>query len=150
MARLSREHGAINLGQGAPGEDGPADVIEFAARALTEHSNQYPPLLGLLDLRKALAEHDRRFYGLDLDPEREILIALGATEALACAILALIEPGDEAVLIEPLYDSYLPILKRAGGSPNSCGSNRRIGNCLSMRWRKPSPRAPNSSSSTRR
>ncbi len=117
MARLSREHGAINLGQGAPGEDGPADVIEFAARALTEHSNQYPPLLGLLDLRQALAEHDRRFYGLDLDPEREILIALGATEALACAILALIEPGDEAVLIEPLYDSYLPILKRAGGIP---------------------------------
>ncbi len=117
MARLSREHGAINLGQGAPGEDGPADVIEFAARALTERSNQHPPLLGLLDLRKGLAEHDRRFYGLDLDPEREILIALGATEALACAILALIKPGDEAVLIEPLYDSYLPILKRAGGIP---------------------------------
>lgn len=117
MARLSREHNAINLGQGAPGEDGPRDVIEFAARAMTEHSNQYPPLLGLLDLRQALADHDRHFYGIDLDPESEILITLGATEALACALFALIEPGDEAVLIEPLYDSYLPILRRAGGIP---------------------------------
>ncbi len=117
MARLAREHGAINLGQGAPGWDGPDDVIEAAVRALTEHSNQYPPLLGLLDLRKALAGHDRRFYGLELDPESEILVTLGATEALACALFALIEPGDEAVLFEPLYDSYLPILRRAGGVP---------------------------------
>jgi aspartate/methionine/tyrosine aminotransferase len=117
MARLAREAGAINLGQGAPGEDGPRDVIEFAARAMTAHSNQYPPLLGLPELRKALADHDRRFYGLDLDPDSEILVTLGATEALACALFALIEPGDEAVLIEPLYDSYLPILRRAGGIP---------------------------------
>lgn len=117
MGRLAREHGAINLGQGAPGWDGPADVIEFAAGALRAHSNQYPPLLGLPELRRALAAHDARFYGLDLDPEGEILVTLGATEALACAIFALIEPGDEAVLIEPLYDSYLPILKRAGAIP---------------------------------
>ena len=117
MARLAREHGAINLGQGAPDEDGPADVIEAAARALTEHSNQYPPLLGVLELRQALAAHDRRFYGLEIDPNREVLITLGATEALACTMLALIEPGDEAVLFEPLYDSYLPILRRAGGVP---------------------------------
>lgn len=117
MARLSREHGAINLGQGAPDEDGPRDVIEAAARALTEHSNQYPPLLGVLELRKALAAHDRRFYGLEIDPEREVLVTLGATEALACAMFALVEPGDEAVLFEPLYDSYLPILRRAGGVP---------------------------------
>ena len=115
MARLAREHDAINLGQGAPGEDGPSDVIEFAARALTAHSNQYPPLLGVPDLRQALSRHDRHFYGLEVDPEAEILITLGATEALACALFALIEPGDEAVLIEPLYDSYLPILRRAGG-----------------------------------
>ncbi len=115
MARLAREHGAINLGQGAPGWDGPADVIDFAARALSAHSNQYPPLLGLPELRRALAAHDAHFYGLSLDPDSEILVTLGATEALACALFALIEPGDEAVLIEPLYDSYLPILKRAGG-----------------------------------
>ena len=117
MARLAREHGAINLGQGAPDEDGPADVIAAAGRALTEHSNQYPPLLGVLELRKALAAHDRRFYGLEIDPEREVIVTLGATEALACAMFALIEPGDEAVLFEPLYDSYLPILRRAGGIP---------------------------------
>ncbi|MGB8275188.1 MAG: aminotransferase [Alphaproteobacteria bacterium] len=117
MARLAREHEAINLGQGAPGEDGPADVIAAAAAALSEHSNQYPPLLGLPEIREALAAHDRRFYGLTLDPAREILITLGATEALAVALFALIEPGDEAVLIEPLYDSYLPILRRAGGVP---------------------------------
>ena len=117
MARLAREHDAINLGQGAPDEDGPRDVIEAAARALSEHSNQYPPLLGVLELRQALAEHDRRFYGIELDPHSEILITLGATEALACAMFALIEPGDEAVLFEPLYDSYLPVLKRAGGVP---------------------------------
>lgn len=117
MARLAREHGAINLGQGAPGWDGPADVIDFAARALSAHSNQYPPLLGLPELRRALAAHDKRFYGLDLDSDSEILVTLGATEALACALFALIEPGDEAVLIEPLYDSYLPILQRAGGIP---------------------------------
>lgn len=117
MARLAREHGAINLGQGAPDEDGPRDVIEAAARALTEHSNQYPPLLGVPELRRALADHDRRFYGFEADPDSEVLITLGATEALACAMFALIEPGDEAVLFEPLYDSYLPILKRAGGVP---------------------------------
>jgi len=117
MARLAREHDAINLGQGAPGEEGPRDVIEAAARALTEHSNQYPPLLGVPELRRALARHDKRFYGLDLDPDGEILITLGATEGLACAMFALLEPGDEAVLIEPLYDSYLPILRRAGGIP---------------------------------
>jgi aspartate/methionine/tyrosine aminotransferase len=117
MARLAREHGAINLGQGAPDRDGPADVIAAAAAALTEHSNQYPPLLGLPELREALAAHDERFYGLGLDPAREIMITLGATEALAVALFTLVEPGDEVVLIEPLYDSYLPILRRAGGVP---------------------------------
>ena len=117
MGRLAREHGAINLGQGAPGEDGPADVIAFAAKALTEHSNQYPPLLGVPELRRALAAHDSTFYGLALDADSEILVTAGATEALATALFALIEPGDEAVLIEPLYDSYVPILRRAGGIP---------------------------------
>lgn len=117
MARLAREHDAINLGQGAPDQDGPRDVIEAAARALSEHSNQYPPLLGVPELRQALADHDRHFYGFEVDPGSEVLITLGATEALACAMFALIEPGDEAVLFEPLYDSYLPILKRAGGVP---------------------------------
>jgi N-succinyldiaminopimelate aminotransferase len=117
MARLAHEHGAINLGQGAPDVDGPADVIAAAAAALTEHSNQYPPLLGLPAIRDALAAHDETFYGLRLDPAREIMITLGATEALAVALFTLVEPGDEVVLIEPLYDSYLPILGRAGGVP---------------------------------
>lgn len=117
MARLAYEHGAINLGQGAPDVDGPPDVIAAAAAALTEHSNQYPPLLGLPAIREALADHDERFYGLRLDPAREIMVTLGATEALAVALFTLVEPGDEVVLIEPLYDSYLPILRRAGGVP---------------------------------
>ena len=89
----------------------------MAAEVLVEGSNQYPPLLGLPDLRKAVAAHDRRFYGLDLDWQSEIVVTVGATEALAACLLALIEPGDEVVLFQPLYDSYVPMVRRAGGVP---------------------------------
>ncbi len=116
---LAAEHGALNLGQGAPDEDGPPDVVEAAVRALQEggDANQYPPLLGLSELRRAIARHDARFYGLDLDLDGEVLVTSGATEALASCFLGLIEPGDEVVLIEPLYDSYLPMVLRSGGVP---------------------------------
>jgi aspartate/methionine/tyrosine aminotransferase len=114
MSRLAREHGAINLGQGFPDGNGPDDVRAAAARALEDRPNQYPPMLGLLELREAVAAHARRFYGLEVDGEREVMVTSGATEALAACLFGLLEPGDEAVLFEPLYDSYLPIVERAG------------------------------------
>jgi aspartate/methionine/tyrosine aminotransferase len=118
MSRLAAEHGAVNLGQGFPDRDGPADILAKAADTLTRGPNQYPPMLGLPELRQAVAEHNRRFYGLDVDWQSEILVTSGATEALADCLFGLIEPGDEVVLIEPLYDSYLPIVRRAGGVPH--------------------------------
>ena len=119
VSALAAEYGAINLGQGFPDEDGAPAVVEAAAEAMKAGgtANQYPPLMGLPELCRAVATHDARFYGLDFDPDREVLITSGATEALASALLGLIEPGDEVVLIEPLYDSYLPIVLRGGGVP---------------------------------
>lgn len=117
MSALAVEHGAINLGQGFPDEDGPADIIAKAAEALTTGPNQYPPMAGLPALRQAVAAHDRRFYGLDYDWQDEILVTSGATEALAACLMALLAPGDEVVLFEPLYDSYLPIIRQCGAVP---------------------------------
>ena len=117
MSALAVEHKAINLGQGFPDTDGPADILEAAARASVEGPNQYPPMMGIPELRQAVAAHNKRFYGLDVDWQREVMVTSGGTEALAACLFGLIEPGDEAVLIEPLYDSYLPILRRAGGIP---------------------------------
>ncbi len=117
MSRLAIEHKAINLGQGFPDVDGPADVKEFAARELVAGQNQYPPMMGVPELRQAVAAASRRFYGLDVDWQREVLVTSGATEALSDTFAALIEPGDEVVLIEPLYDCYLPLIRRAGGVP---------------------------------
>lgn len=116
MSALARETGAINLGQGFPDGSGPADVIAAAAEALTARSNQYPPMSGLPELRSAIAEHYRRHQGLDLTPE-EVTVTSGATEALAASILALVSPRDEVLLIQPLYDAYLPLVRRAGGVP---------------------------------
>lgn len=115
MSALAQQHGAINLGQGFPDEEGPEAIRRVAAAALLDGPNQYPPMRGLPELRRAVAEHDRRFYGIDADPEREVLVTSGATEALAACFFGLLEPGDEAVVMEPLYDSYLPIIERAGG-----------------------------------
>lgn len=117
MSGLARELGAVNLGQGFPDRDGSPDVREFAARSLMQDSNQYPPSRGLIELRHAVADHYRRFQGLDLDSASEVMIASGATEALAAAILGLISPGDEVVMFQPLYDAYLPLVKLAGGVP---------------------------------
>lgn len=117
MSRLARETQAINLGQGFPDSGEPTEVVEAAARALTDRSNQYPPMLGIPELRQAVATHDKEWYGLDLDWQTETMVACGATECLAAAIFAMVEPGDEVVVVEPLYDSYLPIIRRAGGVP---------------------------------
>ncbi len=117
MSALAQEHGAINLGQGFPDEEGPEDIRRAAAEAVMGGPNQYPPMLGIPDLRQAVAEHNRRFYGLEVDWSTEVMVTSGATEALADCFLGLIEPGDEVVLIEPLYDSYLPMVRRAGGVP---------------------------------
>lgn len=117
MSRLAREHDAVNLGQGFPDDPGPLDVRQKAAEAVLNGWNQYPPMMGTPELRRAVAAHYRDWQGLDLDPEAEVMITSGATEAIAGALLALIEPGDEVVLFQPLYDAYLPLVLRAGGVP---------------------------------
>ncbi len=117
MSRLAIETGAINLGQGFPDEDGPEELRRLAAEAAIAGPNQYPPMLGIPELRQAVAAHNKRFYDLDVDWQTEIMVTSGATEALADCMLALIEPGDEVVMIEPLYDCYLPMVRRAGGVP---------------------------------
>lgn len=117
MSRLAVAHDAINLGQGFPDGRGPADVLQAAAEALLDKPNQYPPMPGIPELRQAVAAHNKRFYDIDVDWQSETMVTTGATEALASCLFGLIEPGDEVVLIEPLYDSYLPIVRRAGGIP---------------------------------
>src|SRR5258706_921985 len=119
MSALAAKHGAINLGQGFPDEDGPMGIRDAAARALRDGPNQYPPMQGLLALRQAVASHSRQFYGLAFDPETEVLITSGATEALTDCMMGLTAPGDEAILIEPCYDSYPPILGAMGARAKS-------------------------------
>ena len=117
MSGLARETGAINLGQGFPDEPGPLAIRRAAADAVLNGNNQYPPMPGIPELREAVARHYARHQGLDLDWRTEVTVTSGATEALACAFLALIEPGDEVVLFQPMYDAYLPMVRRAGGVP---------------------------------
>ena len=117
MSRLARETGAVNLGQGFPDDPGPEDVRRKAAEAVVEGWNQYPPMMGLPELRGAVAAHYRHWQGVDLDPAAEVMVTSGATEALAGAILGIVEPGDEVVLFEPMYDAYLPLVRLAGGIP---------------------------------
>lgn len=114
MSALAVEHKAINLGQGFPDEDGPEGIREAAAAALRNGPNQYPPMQGVLELRRAIAEHSRHFYGLDFDPVTEVVVTSGATEALGDCIMGLVAPGDEAIVIEPCYDSYRPMLEAMG------------------------------------
>jgi len=115
MSALAVETGSINLGQGFPGTDGPAEVAAAAAEAvLTGRGNQYPPGPGIPELRQAIAGHQKRFYGIDLDPDTEVLVTAGATEAVAAALLALLEPGDEVIALEPYYDSYAACIAMAG------------------------------------
>jgi aspartate/methionine/tyrosine aminotransferase len=117
MSALAREHGAVNLGQGFPDANGPEHVRRAAAEAILSGPNQYPPSAGTGELRAAVAAHNRRFYGLDIDPDSEVIVTSGATEALADCLFALLEPGDEAVLVEPAYDAYAPLVRAAGATP---------------------------------
>ncbi len=117
MSALATQHGAINLGQGFPDGDGPPDVLAAAAAALADGRNQYPPLTGVPELRQAVAAANARFYGLDVDPVTEVVVTSGATEAITASLMALLNPGDEVVLIEPLYDTYLPIVRMLGAVP---------------------------------
>ena len=114
MSALATSTGAINLGQGFPDEDGPDEVLEAARQAITDGINQYPPGLGFPVLREAISQHQQRFYGLTPDPDREVIVTAGATEALAAAILALVETGDEVVTFEPFYDSYAAMIALSG------------------------------------
>ncbi len=113
MSALAAETGALNLGQGFPDTDGPSEVAEAAIAAIRNGPNQYPPLAGIPDLRLAVAEHQQRFWRVEFDPDDEVLITAGATEALAASMLALCEPGDEVVVFDPTYDSYAAAIRMA-------------------------------------
>ncbi|MFI7408576.1 pyridoxal phosphate-dependent aminotransferase [Streptomyces sp. NPDC049627] len=117
MSALALRTGSINLGQGFPDTDGPEEVREAAVRALRDgRGNQYPPGPGIPELRTAVAAHQERRYGLSYDPDTEVLVTAGATEAIAAALLALLEPGDEVIAFEPYYDSYAACIAMAGGT----------------------------------
>jgi N-succinyldiaminopimelate aminotransferase len=116
MSVLAARTGAINLGQGFPDTDGPQSLLEDAVTAIRSGANQYPPGIGVAELRHAIARHQRRFYDLDPDPDTEVLVTAGATEAIAASILALSEPGDEVVTFEPYYDSYAACIALAGAN----------------------------------
>ncbi|HMC38202.1 MAG TPA: aminotransferase class I/II-fold pyridoxal phosphate-dependent enzyme, partial [Acidimicrobiales bacterium] len=121
MSALAEATGAINLGQGFPDTDGPSEVAEAAVAAIRAGINQYPPGPGRLDLRQSIAAHQERFYGLSPDPDREVLVTAGATEAITAAVLALCEPGDEVICFEPFYDSYSAAIALAGGVRRTVG-----------------------------
>jgi N-succinyldiaminopimelate aminotransferase len=115
MSALAVRTSAINLGQGFPDRDGPTTVLDVAVQALRGGRNQYAPGPGVPELREAVAEHQRRHYGIDLDPSTQVVVTAGATEAIAAAMLALVNPGDEVVVLEPFYDSYVATIEMAGG-----------------------------------
>ncbi len=117
MSALANQHGAINLGQGFPDTDGPEDVLDAAVAALRDGRNQYPPMTGVPELRQAVAVANKRFYGLDVNPDTEVVVTSGATEAITACLMGLLNPGDEVVLIEPLYDTYLPVVRLLGAVP---------------------------------
>jgi len=114
---LARQHGAVNLGQGAPDFDGPPEVLQAAITAVNSALNQYAPGTGMPIVREAIAKHAERFYGQTLDPETEVLVTSGATEGMFAAILGLTDPGDEVIVFEPVYDTYVPNMVMAGVTP---------------------------------
>src|SRR3954453_12547843 len=115
MTALAEKTGAINLGQGFPDEDGPKVVIDAAVEALRSGHNQYAPLPGIPALREAVARHQRLRYGIELDPDTQVQVTFGATEALASALLALVRPGDEVAMLDPSYDAYTALVAMSGG-----------------------------------
>jgi len=117
MSELAAATGSVNLGQGFPDTDGPDELREVAVGAIREGRNQYPPSAGIPELRRAVAAHQHAWYGIDVDPEAEVLVTVGATEAIAATLLALCEPGDEVVMFEPSYDSYAACAAMAGAVP---------------------------------
>jgi aspartate/methionine/tyrosine aminotransferase len=117
MSALATQHDSINLGQGFPDTDGPADILQAAADALMDQRNQYPPMPGVPELRRAVAAHNARFYGLEIDPMGEVVVTSGATEAITACLMAVLDPGDEVVVIEPVYDTYLPVIRMIGAVP---------------------------------
>src|ERR1700736_6037378 len=117
MSQAARDNNAINLGQGFPDDPGPEDIRRAAADAVMDGYNQYPSMMGIPELRQAISAHYGRWHGLTLDPMTEVMVTSGGTEALTSAILAVVEPGDEVVVFQPVYDSYLPIIRQAGGIP---------------------------------
>ncbi len=114
MSALALRTGAINLGQGFPDQDGPAAIRELACAAIRDGHNQYAPGPGIAPLRRAIAEHRRRFQGLEVDPEHEVEVTTGATEAIAAALLGLVDPGDDVLVLEPYYDSYRAMIQMVG------------------------------------
>ena len=114
MSALAVRTGAVNLGQGFPDTDGPRSILDGAVAQVLGANNQYPPGRGVPALRRAVAEHQRRFYGLEVDPDTEVLVTAGATEAIAATVMALVEPGDEVLMLEPYYDSYAASVALAG------------------------------------
>src|SRR5712691_2293867 len=117
MSALAAATGSVNLGQGFPDTDGPPEIARAAADAIMQgRGNQYPPGPGVPELRQAITAHQQRFYGLHFDPDSEVLVTAGATEAVAAALLALVEPGDEVIAFEPYYDSYAACIAMAGGT----------------------------------
>lgn len=115
MSALAVATDSINLGQGFPDVDGPREIIEAAVAAMRSGHNQYPPGSGIPELRAAIAAHQQHFYGIELDADSEVLVTTGATEAIAAAMLALVDPGDEVIALEPYYDSYAATIAMAGG-----------------------------------
>jgi len=114
MSALAARVGAVNLGQGFPDEDGPPAMLKLAQDAIAEGVNQYPPGIGIPALREAVAAQRKRTYGIDYDPATEVLVTVGATEAIAAAVFGLVEPGSEVILVQPFYDSYSPVVAMAG------------------------------------
>ena len=115
MSALAVRTGAVNLGQGFPDADGPVSVLDAARDAIASGANQYAPGNGVAALRQAIARHQLRHYGLDLDPDTQVAVTTGCTEGIAAALLALVDPGDEVVVLEPYYDSYVAMIQMAGG-----------------------------------
>ena len=140
MSALAIATESVNLGQGFPDYDGPAFMLAAAERAIAEGVNQYPPGRGIAPLRQAVVDHSRRHYGLAYDADPEVIITTGATEALAAAILAFVDPGDEVIALEPFYDSYAASVALAGGGSSGSGCSGRTSSSTSTSSGRRHPR----------